>query len=115
MYNKQEENWKALNEIDAGICEGMTYEEIQDKYPRDFALRDQDKFHYRYPSGESYQDLVARLEPVIMELERQENVMVICHQAVMRCLLAYFQDKSAGNYGYMLLLYVSYIRNLVKF
>jgi hypothetical protein len=32
----------------------------------------------------------------------------------MRCLLAYFQDKSAGNYGYMLLLYVSYIRNLVK-
>ena len=30
----------------------MTYEEIQAKYPEDFALRDQDKFHYRYPSGE---------------------------------------------------------------
>ncbi|XP_025108761.1 6-phosphofructo-2-kinase/fructose-2,6-bisphosphatase-like isoform X5 [Pomacea canaliculata] len=90
------EHWKALNEIDAGVCEGMTYEEIQEKYPEEFALRDQDKFHYRYPSGESYQDLVARLEPVILELERQENVMVICHQAVARCLLAYFQDKSAG-------------------
>lgn len=38
-----------------------------------------------------------RLEPVIMELERQENVLVICHQAVMRCLLAYFLDKSAGE------------------
>nr|KAG5708743.1 hypothetical protein BaRGS_031897 [Batillaria attramentaria] len=75
------EHWKALNEIDAGVCEGMTYEEIQHKYPEEFALRDQDKFHYRYPSGE--------------ELERQENVMVICHQAVARCLLAYFQDKSA--------------------
>lgn len=37
-----------------------------------------------------------RLEPVIMELERQENVLVICHQAVLRCLLAYFLDKSAG-------------------
>lgn len=37
-----------------------------------------------------------RLEPVIMELERQENVLVICHQAVMRCLLAYFLDKAAG-------------------
>ena len=44
----------------------MTYEEIQEKYPREFALRDQDKFHYRYPKGESYEDLVARLEPVIM-------------------------------------------------
>lgn len=32
-----------------------------------------------------------------MELERQGNVLVICHQAVMRCLLAYFLDKSAGD------------------
>lgn len=45
---------------------------------------------------QSYQDLVQRLEPVIMELERQENVLVICHQAVLRCLLAYFLDKAAG-------------------
>ena len=34
-----------------------------------------------------------------MELERQENVLVICHQAVLRCLLAYFLDKSAGIEG----------------
>ncbi|XP_068965106.1 6-phosphofructo-2-kinase/fructose-2,6-bisphosphatase 1 isoform X2 [Petaurus breviceps papuanus] len=74
----------------------MTYEEIQEHYPEEFALRDQDKYRYRYPKGESYEDLVQRLEPVIMELERQENVLVICHQAVMRCLLAYFLDKSAG-------------------
>lgn len=45
---------------------------------------------------QSYEDLVQRLEPVIMELERQENVLVICHQAVMRCFLAYFLDKTAG-------------------
>ncbi|XP_050412213.1 6-phosphofructo-2-kinase/fructose-2,6-bisphosphatase isoform X3 [Patella vulgata] len=95
------EHWKALNEIDAGICEGMSYEEIQERYPEDFALRDQDKFHYRYQSGESYQDLVARLEPVILELERQENVMVVCHQAVARCLLAYFQDKSSDDLPYL--------------
>lgn len=44
----------------------------------------------------SYQDLVQRLEPVIMELERQGNILVISHQAVMRCLLAYFLDKGAG-------------------
>lgn len=36
---------------------------------------------------QSYEDLVARLEPVIMELERQQNVLVIGHQAVLRCLL----------------------------
>ncbi|KAL0974396.1 hypothetical protein UPYG_G00219900 [Umbra pygmaea] len=95
------EQWKALNEIDAGVCEEMSYEEIQDRYPEEFALRDQNKYHYRYPKGESYEDLVQRLEPVIMELERQENVLVVCHQAVMRCLLAYFLDKSAAELPYL--------------
>ncbi|XP_064796149.1 6-phosphofructo-2-kinase/fructose-2,6-bisphosphatase-like isoform X1 [Oncorhynchus masou masou] len=95
------EQWKALNEIDAGVCEEMTYEEIQDHYPEEFALRDQNKYRYRYPKGESYEDLVQRLEPVIMELERQENVLVLCHQAVMRCLLAYFLDKSAAELPYL--------------
>uniref|UniRef100_A0A667Z3L1 6-phosphofructo-2-kinase/fructose-2,6-bisphosphatase-like n=1 Tax=Myripristis murdjan TaxID=586833 RepID=A0A667Z3L1_9TELE len=95
------EQWKALNEIDAGVCEEMTYEEIQENYPEEFALRDQDKYRYRYPKGESYEDLVQRLEPVIMELERQENVLVICHQAVMRCLLAYFLDNSANELPYL--------------
>lgn len=95
------EQWKALNEIDAGVCEEMMYEEIQQHYPEEFALRDQDKYRYRYPKGESYEDLVQRLEPVIMELERQENVLVICHQAVMRCLLAYFLDKTAEELPYL--------------
>uniref|UniRef100_A0A4D5RA22 6-phosphofructo-2-kinase/fructose-2, 6-bisphosphatase 2 n=1 Tax=Scolopendra viridis TaxID=118503 RepID=A0A4D5RA22_SCOVI len=99
--NAPQERWKALNEIDAGICEEMTYEEIQAKYPEDFAARDEDKFHYRYPRGESYEDLVARLEPVIMELERQENVLVISHQAVLRCLLAYFLDNSSEELPYI--------------
>lgn len=76
----------------------MTYEEIQRKLPEDFKARDQNKFYYRYPRGESYEDLVARLEPVIMELERQGNVLVVSHQAVLRCLLAYFLDKSAGKW-----------------
>ncbi|XP_028652420.1 6-phosphofructo-2-kinase/fructose-2,6-bisphosphatase 2-like isoform X2 [Erpetoichthys calabaricus] len=95
------EQWKILNEIDAGVCEEMTYEKIHNCFPEEFALRDQDKYHYRYPGGESYQDLVQRLEPVIMELERQGNVLVISHQAVMRCLLAYFLDKSADELPYL--------------
>ncbi|KAB5546686.1 hypothetical protein PHYPO_G00074870 [Pangasianodon hypophthalmus] len=95
------EQWKILNEIDAGICEEMSYDMIKEKYPDEFAMRDQDKYHYRYPGGESYQDLVQRLEPVIMELERQGSVLVISHQAVMRCLLAYFLDVSADDLTYL--------------
>ncbi|CAF1051895.1 unnamed protein product [Rotaria sordida] len=98
--NAPKEQWKALNEINAGICEGLTYLEIAHRYPEEFAARDQTKYHYRYPGGESYQDLVARLEPVIMELERAENVLVVCHQAVARCILAYFLNKDAVDLPY---------------
>ncbi|XP_010183094.1 PREDICTED: 6-phosphofructo-2-kinase/fructose-2,6-bisphosphatase-like, partial [Mesitornis unicolor] len=97
------EQWKALNELDAGVCEEMTYEEIQQRYPKEFALRDHSPYFSAKPPPfklKSYEDLVQRLEPVIMELERQENVLVICHQAVMRCLLAYFLDKSADELPY---------------
>ncbi|GIX96425.1 hypothetical protein CDAR_113981 [Caerostris darwini] len=96
-----QERWKALNEIDAGVCEEMTYEEIKEKYPIEFAAREENKFKYRYPRGESYEDLVSRLEPVIMELERQENVLVVAHQAVLRCLLAYFLDKKSSEIPYI--------------
>jgi len=52
----------------------------QQAYPEDFANRDEDKFNYRYRGGESYRDVVVRLEPVIMELERQENILIFGHQ-----------------------------------
>ncbi|XP_049291884.1 6-phosphofructo-2-kinase/fructose-2,6-bisphosphatase-like isoform X1 [Anopheles funestus] len=99
--NAPQERWKALNEIDAGICEEMTYEDIQQRFPEEFKARDQNKFAYRYPRGESYEDLVVRLEPVMMELERQGNVLVVSHQAVLRCVLAYFLDKSADELPYL--------------
>ncbi|KAJ7746378.1 6-phosphofructo-2-kinase-domain-containing protein [Mycena metata] len=73
--------WKSLDELDAGVCDGMTYEEIEQAYPDDFANRDEDKFNYRYRGGESYRDVVVRLEPIIMELERQENILIIGHQS----------------------------------
>ncbi len=76
----------------------MTYEEIQEKYPREFALRDQDKFNYRYPRGESYTDVVHRLEPVIMELERQKDVLVICHQV--HLIIIMFKRKKCDVCGY---------------
>ncbi|EKM78587.1 hypothetical protein AGABI1DRAFT_114211 [Agaricus bisporus var. burnettii JB137-S8] len=93
--------WKSLDELDAGVCDAMTYEEIERAYPDDFANRDEDKFNYRYRGGESYRDVVVRLEPVIMELERQENVLVIGHQAILRCLYAYFHNLPQADLPYI--------------
>ncbi|KAG0344637.1 Fructose-2,6-bisphosphatase [Podila humilis] len=93
--------WKALDELDAGVCDGMTYEEIEDQFPEDFANRDDDKFNYRYRGGESYRDVVLRLEPVIMDLERQRNILIIGHQAILRCIYAYFMNYSHEKLPYI--------------
>ncbi|RMZ52666.1 hypothetical protein APUTEX25_000785, partial [Auxenochlorella protothecoides] len=86
--------WKALDEIQAGICEGMTYREIAARLPGEYELRRRDKLRYRYPSGESYMDVIQRLDPVISEVERErECVCIVAHQAVLRALYGYFMNR----------------------
>ncbi|ROW06937.1 hypothetical protein VMCG_03989 [Cytospora schulzeri] len=98
-YNQLQ--WKALDELDAGVCDGMTYQEIKDKYPEDFEARDEDKYNYRYRGGESYRDVVIRLEPIIMELERSEDILIVTHQAVLRCIYAYFMKRDQEKSPWM--------------
>ena len=86
--------WRALEEIDAGIYDGLTYEEIKERAAEEYNRRQKDKYWYRYPSGESYHDLTARLEPVIVEAERSKKpLLIISHQAVLRVIYAYLVDR----------------------
>lgn len=93
--------WKALDELDSGVCDGLTYAEIEKEYPQDFKARDEDKYNYRYIGGESYRDVVIRLEPIIMELERSENILIVTHQAVLRCIYAYFMGLGSEKSPWM--------------
>ncbi|KAI9344250.1 6-phosphofructo-2-kinase-domain-containing protein [Obelidium mucronatum] len=82
-----------LGEIFAGVCEDMTYEEIERTYPEIWNARAKNKLMFRYPGpgGESYSDVIERLRPIIVELERMEDdIMIVTHQVVMRTLLSYF-------------------------
>ena len=91
-----------LDELYAGVCDGLTYKEIEEKYPEEFARRQEDKLTYRYPrgkmrdcdwlpstfdfydlipvpfhSGESYMDVTLRLEPIILDIERTREPILI--------------------------------------
>lgn len=41
------------DEIDAGECDGLTYEEIKEKHPALDEKRQKNKYYFRYPRGES--------------------------------------------------------------
>lgn len=82
---------KTLDEISSGIRDGFTYEEIKEKHPEEFEERNKDKLNYRYPRGESYMDVISRIEPMIYELERRRGpVVIVGHQGMIRCLYGYF-------------------------
>merc|ERR1712070_1279463 len=66
---------------------------IKQDFPELWALREQDRLNFRYPGagGESYVDVIHRLGPVILELERSHSsLLVISHLAVQRCIFGYF-------------------------
>lgn len=91
---------RMLNELGGGKYEGMTYDEIKNKHPKEFESRIKNKLTYRYPGvgGESYLDVLVRLRPVISEIERTtDHLLIVSHRVVLRVLLAYFLnlDKSS--------------------
>lgn len=64
--------------------------QVKSSFPEEYAARELDKLRYRYPRGESYLDIIARLEPVIFEMERQKApLLIIAHQvhAYLRVML----------------------------
>eukprot|EP00622_Pseudochattonella_farcimen_P006454 FR742264.1.p1 GENE.FR742264.1~~FR742264.1.p1 ORF type:complete len:143 (+),score=7.84 FR742264.1:62-430(+) len=70
----------------------MTYKEIEKTLDTEALLRKRDKLGYRYPRGESYLDLIARLDPLIHELESyKEPLLIVSHQATLRMVYAYLK------------------------
>jgi len=69
-----------LDEINAGVCDGLSIEEIAKKFPFVKEERNKDKLGFHYPRGESYIDLVQRIEPLIFEIERsQDPIIIVAH------------------------------------
>ncbi|GJD12608.1 6-phosphofructo-2-kinase/fructose-2,6-bisphosphatase [Galdieria sulphuraria] len=86
--------WRALNEINAGVCEGKTLEEVKQQFPKLYEARLKDKLHFRYPGGESYVDVIQRLEPVMLEVERmREPMLIVSHNAVIRAIYGFLIGK----------------------
>lgn len=83
-----------LGEMNPGVVDGMSEEAIEQKFPGHYDEQRKDPYTFRFPRAESYHDLAIRLEPVILELERVgEDVLIIGQSSVLRCLIAYLQGN----------------------
>eukprot|EP00956_Cyclotella_meneghiniana_P022918 scaffold43858_cov67-Cyclotella_meneghiniana.AAC.5 len=63
-----------LDELYAGVCDGLTYQEIKERFPEEFARRQENKLTYRYPRA--HQGIHRLLYAYFMGLSREEAPFV---------------------------------------
>ena len=87
---------RRLREIDTGLWEGLTFEEVRSRYPLEYGERERDLVGYRFPGGESFCDLRERVVPVFLEILDESlkrggrgggTVLVSGHRGVNRVVL----------------------------
>ncbi|KAK4127628.1 bifunctional 6-phosphofructo-2-kinase/fructose-2,6-bisphosphate 2-phosphatase [Parathielavia appendiculata] len=84
-----------MSQINPGVCEKLSERAIRAMYPEEVEKHELDPYHHRYPRAESYHDLAVRLEPIILELEREQNdLLIIAHESVLRVLYSYLMHCS---------------------
>ncbi|TEB34359.1 6PF2K-domain-containing protein [Coprinellus micaceus] len=81
-----------------GFGTAWTPDQAKKYYAEDWERFVKDPYSFRAPRAESYHDLSVRLEPILIELEReQEDLLIIGHASVIRCLLAYLIGLPASE------------------
>ncbi len=75
-----------LKELTFGDWEGLTWSEVEAKYPGAEIIRDADKWAFSPPGGESYAALAARVQSWLGE--RDSDVFIVSHGGVARAFMA---------------------------
>ena len=107
-----------MSQLNPGICEKMSEKQMRVEYPDEVRKHERDPYHHRYPRAEvsfafidrsisklisqSYHDLAVRLEPIILELEREHNdLLIIAHESVLRVLYGYLMACNAADIPFL--------------
>ena len=103
-----------MSQLNPGVCEKKSERRIREEYSHEVEKHELDPYHHRYPRAEvsrsptttpallttpqSYHDVAVRLEPVILELEREENdLLIVAHESVLRVLYGYLMACNAAD------------------
>ena len=94
-----------FNEIDSGLCESMTYEEIRHNKSEVYSDRKKDKYNYIYPEGEGYismQDRINRgIKKALYLSDPMDNIMIVGHRAANRMILSHFLFRRTEDVPYI--------------
>ena len=79
-----------LRELNIGVWEGLTWQEVQSNWPEEWQARLADLVHFRVARGENLLEVEARVMPVIAEIverHKGQELLVVGHGGVNRIVL----------------------------
>lgn len=78
-----------LAELHHGGLAGLTNEEIEERHPGELARREEQKYDWRFPGGESYFDADVRAERALQRIERDgaARPLLVTHEMLARMLI----------------------------
>ncbi|MBP2627848.1 MAG: hypothetical protein H6Q68_2559 [Firmicutes bacterium] len=81
---------RELQEINMGLWDGVTFEEIRYTYPGEFEKRGADIIKFRPPGGESFAECSSRVLSALDEIVRtaRGKILIIGHAGVNRIILS---------------------------
>lgn len=87
-----------MREIDFGLFDGMTLEEIYEKYPEEFDIWASSKHEYRFPQGDRIKDFYERVSNGLLNIidrsDKNENITLFTHGGVIQSLISFLLVKS---------------------
>lgn len=91
-----------LSQKNPGIVANLTEEEIEKKYPEEYALYIKDPYHYRFSRAELYHDLAIKIEPLILEMERMSgDLLIIADETILKVFYGYLMACSCYDIPYL--------------
>jgi len=84
-----------LNPLDKGELSRWTLEDVLKHKPAVVEEFKKDAYNFRFPGGESFGDVISRLQPTLIDIESQTcPVLVVSHSSTLTALYSYFSGQS---------------------
>jgi broad specificity phosphatase PhoE len=84
-----------LNEIDIGVVDPMSDEEVQEQYPEFWKAYTERTADFRFPGGETGEEACQRISGFLEEKRQahpNENIVFVTHEGLIRQLMCYIMD-----------------------
>ena len=78
-----------IKEWDCGDWSGEMWDDLQEKWPEEFACWQSDQFHYRGPAAENYPDMIERSSPFLNEILATgfTRIAIVSHGMIGRAMI----------------------------